>query len=147
MNEIENLRTEIAQAIIALNLFIRQDELEEFVHVDDENSEEFVATVLEDVEELLETMKIAKENLDDDNDDDILTSQVSDSDLGNTVVFKGFESFYKQVVDIEDQLLYSEVREEAEETFDDLIKLFESFQSKVRVVTLKAKRKNLQNLR
>jgi hypothetical protein len=147
MNEIENLRTEIAQAIIALNLFIRQDELEEFVHVDDENSEEFVATVLEDVEELLETMKIAKENLDDDNDDDILTSQVSDSDLGNTVVFKGFESFYKQVVDIEDQLLYSEVREEAEETFDDLIKLFESFQSKVRAVTLKAKRKNLQNLR
>jgi hypothetical protein len=147
MNEIENLRTEIAQAIIALNLFIRQDELEEFVHVDDENSEEFVALVLEDVEELLETMKIAKENLDDDNDDDILTSQVSDLDLGNTVVFKGFESFYKQVVDIEDQLLYSEVREEAEETFDDLIKLFESFQSKVRAVTLKAKRKNLQNLR
>jgi hypothetical protein len=143
MNEIENLRTEIAQAIIALNLFIRQDELEEFVHVDDENSEEFVATVLEDVEELLETMKIAKENLDDDNDDDILTSQVSDSDLGNTVVFKGFESFYKQVVDIEDQLLYSEVREEVEETFDDLRKLFESFQSKVRAVTLKAKRKNL----
>jgi hypothetical protein len=67
--------------------------------------------------------------------------------LGNTIVFKGFESLYKQVVDIEDQLLYSEVREEAKETFDDLRKLFESFQSKVRVVTLKAKRKNLQNLR
>jgi len=95
MNEIENLRTKIAQAIIALNLFVKQDELEEFVHVDDENSEKFIATVLEDVEELLETMKIVKENLDDDNDDDILTSQVSDSDLGNTVVFKGFESFYK----------------------------------------------------
>ncbi len=59
---------------------------------------------------------------------------------------KGFESFYKQVVDIEDQLLYSEDQEKAEETFDDLKKLFESFQSKVRVVTLKAKRKNLQNL-
>jgi hypothetical protein len=85
-------------------------------------------------------------NLDDDNDDDILTFQALDSGLGNTVVFKGFESLYKQVVDIEDQLLYFEVREEAEETFNDLKKLFESFQSKVRVVTLKAKRKNLQNL-
>jgi hypothetical protein len=102
---------------------------------------------LEDVEELLETMKIAKENLDDDNDDDILTSQALGSGLGNTVVFKGFESLYKQVVDIEDQLLCSKVGEEAEETFDDLRKLFELFQSKVWAVTLKAKRKNLQNLR
>jgi hypothetical protein len=73
--------------------------------------------------------------------------QVSNSGLGNTVVFKGFESLYKQVVDIEDQLLYFEVWKDAEETFDDLRKLFESFQSKVRVITLKAKRKNLQNLR
>jgi hypothetical protein len=43
---------------------------------------------LEDVEELLETMKIAEENLDDDNDDEILTSQVSNSGLGNSFVFK-----------------------------------------------------------
>ncbi len=147
VNEIEDLVTEVAQAIAPLNLSVGQDELEEFVHVDDENSEEFATVVLEDVEELLGTMKIVEENLDDDNDDDILTSQVSGSGLGNIVVFKGFESLYKQVVDIEDQLFCFEVQEEAKETFDDLRKLFESFQSKVRDVTLKAKRKNLQNLR
>ena len=146
VNEIEDLATEVAQAMATLNFYVGQDELEEFLHVDDENSDEFAAAVLEDVDELLETMKITKENLDDDNDDDILTSQASCSGLGNTVVFKGFESLYKQVVDIEDQLLCSEVRQEAEETFDDLRKLFESFQSKVRAVTLKAKN-NLQNLR
>jgi len=146
VNEIEDLVTEVAQAIVALNLSIGQDELEEFVHVDDENNEEFAIAILEDVEELLQTMKIAEENLDDDNDDDIFTSQASGSGLGNTIVFKGFESLYKQVVDIEDQLLCSEVRKEAKETFDDLRKLFESFQSKVRAITLKAKRKNLQNL-
>jgi hypothetical protein len=109
VNEIEDLVTKVAQVITALNLSVGQDELEEFVHVDDENSEEFATAVLEDVEELLETMKIAEENLDDDNDDDILTSQTSGSGLGNTVVFKGFESLYKQVVDIEDQLLCSKV--------------------------------------
>jgi len=147
MNEIEDLVTEVAQAIAALNLSVGQDELEEFVHVNDENNEEFTTAILEDVEELLETMKIVEKNLEDDNDDDILTSQASGSGLGNTVVFKGLESLYKHVVDIKDQLLYSEVREEVEETFDDLRKLFESFQSKVRAVTLKAKRKNLQNLR
>ncbi len=147
VNKIKDLGSEVAQAITAINLSVGQDELEEFVHVDDENSEKFAAAVLEDVEELSETMKIAEENLDDDNDDDILTSQASDLGLGNTVVFKGFKSLYKQVVDIEDQLLCSKVREEAEETFNDLRNLFESFQSKVRVVTLKAKCKNLQNLR
>jgi hypothetical protein len=147
VNEIEDLVTEVAQTIAALNLSVGQDELEEFVHVDDENSEKFAVAILEDVEELLGMMKIAKENLDDDNYDDILTSQASGLGLGNTVVFKGFESLYKQVVDIKDQLLCSEVREEAEETFDDLRKLFELFQSKVRAVTLKAKHKNLQNLR
>jgi len=125
MKEIEDLGTEVAQAIATLNLCVGQDELEEFVHVNDENSEEFTTAVSGDVEELLETIKIAKENLDDDNDDDILTFQASDSGLGNTVVFKGFESLYKQVVDIEDQLLCSKVREEAEETFDDFKKLFE----------------------
>jgi hypothetical protein len=40
-------------------------------------------------------MKIVEENLDDDNDDDILTSQASDSGLGNTIVFKGFKPLYK----------------------------------------------------
>lgn len=39
------------------------------------------------------------ENLDDD---DILTFQ--DSDLGNNAVLKEFKSFYKKVVDIENQL-------------------------------------------
>jgi MFS superfamily sulfate permease-like transporter len=39
------------------------------------------------------------------------------------------------------------VQTEAEETFDDLKKSFESFQSKIRAVSLKDKRKKLQNLR
>jgi hypothetical protein len=95
VNKIEDLGTEVAQAIATLNLFVGQDKLEEFVHVDDDNSEEFAFAVLEDVEELLETMQITEENLDDDNDDDILTSQASDSGLRNTIVFKGFEPLYK----------------------------------------------------
>jgi len=109
VNEIEDLGTEVAQAIATLTLFVGQDELEKFVHVNNENNEEFATIVLEDIEELLEMMKIAEKNLDDDNDDDILTFQASNSGLGNTIVFKGFESLYKQVVDIKDQLLCSKV--------------------------------------
>jgi hypothetical protein len=50
---------ELAQTIESLNLSINRSELEEFVHIDDESNEEYAVAVLEDVEELLESMKIA----------------------------------------------------------------------------------------
>jgi hypothetical protein len=64
----------------------------------------------------------------------------------NKVIFQGFESIFKQVLNIEDQLLCLEVQAEAEETFDDLKKSFGSFQSKIQMVDLKAKCQKLQNL-
>jgi hypothetical protein len=66
--------------------------------------------------------------------------------LENKVIFQGLDSFYKQVLNIEDQLLCLEVQVETEETFNDLKKSFESFQSKIQMVGFKAKRKKLQNL-
>jgi len=65
--------------------------------------------------------------------------------LESKVIFQGFDSFYKQVLNIEDQLFYLEIQ--AEETFNDLKKSFESFESKIQMVSLKAKCKKLQNLR
>jgi hypothetical protein len=67
--------------------------------------------------------------------------------LENGVIFQGFDSLYEHVFEIEDQLLCPKVQVEAEETFDDLNKSFQSFHSKIRTVSLKAKRKKLQNLR
>jgi len=59
---------ELAQTIKSLNLSINQSELEEFVHIDDESNEEYAVAVLEDVEELLESMKINEAGLDEDSD-------------------------------------------------------------------------------
>jgi len=142
-NKVDNLCTEFSKAMESLNLSINPSELEEFVHIDDEDNEEYATIVLEDVEELLETMKIIEMAMDDDGDVNIQKLNVG---LENEVIFQGFDSLYKQVLDIEDQLLCLEVQIKAEETFDDLKKLFESFQSKIRTVGLKAKRKKLQNL-
>ncbi len=115
---------ELAQTIESLNLSINQSKLEEFVHIDDESNEEYAAAVLEDVEELLESMKINEAGLDEDSDvnqpEQIVESQ-------DRVEFHGFESLYKQILDIEDQLLCSNVQTEAEEAFDDLKKSFEEF--------------------
>jgi hypothetical protein len=57
------IATELAQTIKSLNLSINQSELEEFVHIDDESNEEYAAAMLEDVEELLESMKINEQGL------------------------------------------------------------------------------------
>jgi len=136
--------TELAQTIESLNLSINQSELEEFVHIDDESNEKYAASVLEDVEELLESMKINEAGLAKDSDVNQPQQIVKSQDR---VEFYGFEPLYKQILDIEDQLLYFNVQTEAEEAFDDLKKSFEEFQAKVQVVVLKARRKKNQNLR
>ncbi len=98
-NENNVIATELAQTIESLNLSINQSELEEFVHIDDESNEEYVVVVLEDVEELLESMKINEAGLDEDSDvnqpEQIIESQ-------DRVEFHGFDSLYKQILNIED---------------------------------------------
>jgi hypothetical protein len=69
-------------------------------------------------------MKIAETTMDDDGD---VNTQKLNVGLENKIIFQGFNSLYKQVLDIEDQLLCLEVQTKAEETFDDLKKSFESF--------------------
>jgi len=60
------IATKLAQTIESLNLLINQLELEKFLHIDDESNEKYAATVLEDVEKLLESMKINEVGLDED---------------------------------------------------------------------------------
>ncbi len=67
-NKVDDLCTKFSKAMESLNLFVNPSELEEFVHIDDEDNEEYAIVVLEDVEELLETMKIAETTMDDDGD-------------------------------------------------------------------------------
>jgi hypothetical protein len=62
--------------------------------------------MLEDIEELLESMKINEAELDEDSNvnqpEQIVESQ-------DRFEFHGFEFLYKQILDIEDQLLCSNV--------------------------------------
>ncbi len=62
------IATKLAQTIKSLNLLINQSELEKFLHIDDESNEKYATTVLEDVEKLLESMKINEVGLDEDSD-------------------------------------------------------------------------------
>ncbi len=64
--------------------------LEKFVHIDNEDNEKYATTVLEDVEELLEMMKIVEMAMDDDGD---VNTQELNVGLENEVIFQGFDSF------------------------------------------------------
>ncbi len=67
-NEVNDLCNEFSKTMESLNLYVDPSKLEEFVHIDDEDNEEYATIVLEDVEEHLEMMKITKVTMDDDGD-------------------------------------------------------------------------------
>ena len=103
-NKVDDLCTEFSKAMESLNLSIDPSQLEEFVHIDDEDNEECATVVLED--ELLETMTIAEITMDIDGD---VNPQKLNVSLENGVIFQGFDSLYKKFLDIKDQLLCPEV--------------------------------------
>jgi hypothetical protein len=90
-NEVDDLCTEFSKSMESLNLFVDPSEVEQFVHIDNEDNEEYETVVLEDVEELLETMKIVETMMDDDGD---VNTQELNVGLENEVIFQGFDSFY-----------------------------------------------------
>ena len=67
--EIDSMELEILRNLESLNISINKDELEQFVYVDDESSEEFTEAILEDVEDVLTSSPIEDgAMLSDDND-------------------------------------------------------------------------------
>jgi hypothetical protein len=56
------------------------------------------------------------------------------------VDFKGVEALHNIVINIDDQLLCSNVQTEVRQMYDELRRLFETFQRNVNKVTLNVKR-------
>jgi len=64
-------------------------------------------------------------------------------DLESAIDFKGFEALHSIVLDIDDQLLCSDVQTEAGEMSDALRRSFEAFQLNVNKLTLNIKQKQM----
>ena len=60
--------------------------------------------------------------------------------------FKGFETLHNIVLDIDDQVLCSDVQTEIEQMYDELWRLFEKFQRTVNKLKLNVKRKKFMHL-
>ena len=65
----------------------------------------------------------------------------------NATDFKGFEALHNIVLNIDDQLLCSDVQTEVGQMYDELRRSFETFQRNVNKLTLNVKREKFMHLR
>ena len=141
--EIDEIAPDILHNFKSLNISITKDELEQFMHIDDESSEQFALAILEDVNEVLTDLPSEYVPMDIDEGDDA-NDAVESID---SIDFHGFDELYNIVQNVEDQLLCADVRDEAGDAFDELRNSFDNFQRKLRKVTLQAKRRRMQNMK
>ena len=129
----------------ALDIAIDNDELDKFMHIDDEKNEEYSEALLDDVNAALAAVQSGEGA---DTDDEAGPSNACDGEIvTNSVVFHGFDQLYSKVLEVEDQLLCPVLQEEAGDDYDKIKTTFESFQQKLRQVTLRVKQKRMENMR
>ena len=87
-----------------LNIPIDKSTLDEFVHVDDKNSEEFSYKILDDVNEALESIQATNNNEDKNVHTVVKSCALSPIPTVNDVTFCEFEYIYNKVLEVEDQL-------------------------------------------
>ena len=145
VDEEPNFIPELLLTSRALEIPIDSDELDEFLHIDDEKNEEYLEALLDDVNTALAAVQSGE---DADTDDEAGPSIACDGELvTNSVVFHGFDQLYSKVLEVEDQLLCPVLQEQAWDDYDKLKTTFESFQQKLRQVTLRVKQKRMENMR
>ena len=125
----------------ALNISIDESTRDEFVHVDDENSKEFLHKILDDVNKVLESIQATNDNEDENVHTVVESCAHSPAPTGNNVTFCGFEHICNKVLEVEDQLLCPDVQAQAGNYYNELKNSFKFFQQKLRQVILDSKRK------
>ena len=145
VDEEPNFVPELLLSFRALDIAIDNDELDKFMHIDDEKNEEYSEALLDDVNAALAAVQ-SGEGADTDNEAG--PSNACDGEIvTNSVVFHGFDQLYSKVLKVEDQLLCPVLQEEAGDDYDKIKTTFESFQQKLRQVTLRVKQKRMENMR
>ena len=133
----------------ALDIPVDESTIDEFVHVDDENSEDFSYEILDNVNDVLERMQTVNDTGNEDESNYITVAEARTSTPAQTesiVTLGGFEHMYNKVLEVYDQLLCPDVQDEAEIDYNILKNSFEIFQRKLRQVVLEAKRERERNL-
>ena len=108
-----------------------QEEMSGFLNIDDANINEYCVVVLENIDGVLETMRIEEPPIDDE-----IQPMQTFVETASATDFTGFETLHNIVLDIDDQLLCSNVQMEVRQMYDELRHSFETFQRNVNKLTL-----------
>ncbi|KAI6647728.1 hypothetical protein LOD99_8569 [Oopsacas minuta] len=142
VDEEVNAKSDILQRFRSVNIVIEEDELNEFMHIHDKNNEKYPQARLDYVNRYW-LQCIQKMMTDDDCDDQSNGS----APIVKEVILNRFEELYRRVLEVEDQLLCTDVQAQTGDAYGDLKNTFENFQRELRQVASEAKRKSAQNLR
>ena len=144
-DEEPNFIPELLVSFRALDIANDLDELDEFMHIDDEKNEEYSEVLLDDVNTALAPVQSGE---DADTDDEAGPSNACDGVIvTNSVVFHGFDQLYSKVLEVEDQLLCPVLQGQAGDDYDKLKTIFECVQQKLRQETLRVKQNRMENMR
>ena len=117
--------------------------MEEFIHIDDENNKVFSQEILDDENEVLETMQTTPENAEDESDHTSSLPKLEHHfrNQQKIVSISVGLSNVRKILEIEDQLFCPEVQAQVGDEYGELKNSFEPFQRKLRRVIVEAKRK------
>ena len=139
-----NVMADLLCSFKALNIPIDESTLDEFVHVDDKNSEKFSHEILVDVNEVLESIQATNDNKDENVHTVVELCAPSPAPIGNEVIF--LEHIYNKVFEVEDRLLCPDIQIQAGNYYNELRNFFQLFQQILRQVILDVKRKKKPNV-
>ena len=92
-HEEDNMMADLLYSFKALNIPIHESTLDELVHVYDENSEEFSHEILDDINEVLESIQATNDNEDENVHTVIESCTHSPAPTGNMSLFVGLNTY------------------------------------------------------
>ena len=123
-----DMMADLLRSFKALNVPVDESTINEFVHVDDENSEELSHEILDDINDVLERMQTVNDTGNEDESNHITVAEACTNTPAQTesnVTFGGFEHMYNKVLEGEDQLLCPNVQDEAGNKLKNFFEIFQ----------------------
>ena len=133
-DELDHMFAEVIQDLSSYNITVTEEDMNEFLDRDNENNIEYIDSVMEDVNDLLNSSEAAQnaniENSDDENEaanENEAAKNYDDNDDDKQVPFVGFSNLSEGVLSLQDQLLCKKNKYAAGEKYDMIMTYFSSF--------------------
>ena len=132
---------EILQGLSNMN--VTDQEINEFLNCDSANSLEYIDSIMEDVQDIINNPTIESSDCENENDE----TEAAQSSDDEQVPFVGLDALYEQMLALEDQLLCKGFQDKVGEKYDKIICPFSVCLSRLREATMDDKRQRVARMR